>query len=1350
MSNMNMNINKDKNFILEQLLRLDHDDLVFYFFNSDASTKPVRWLALKRELFDKTIFNTIPGKEYQSLRRTLLTTAVDSLTNNVLRSEITLDSINSNNLITINGYSLPINKQFYNFIRSNFYNMANQFGLRRLKMKNHQELTKQYIVQIPKMINIDVKPGVDGVGSGVDDDGVIDQMTSLSPYRGALLYHDMGTGKTYTGTHIGISFIKTYRFPRIKMLQRNQKDYDYRKDNAGKAVFMYYNRLDRTWRPSIYRYLQEFYDLDSYVEQFGEDLISMASDDEIPSTDRIIKHFISNHCLFIKADTSPLLVKTLELTPLRHNIVVIDEVHNVISYIKSSVYPDKPGSETKIGQAVYDWLMSSHDTKIIGLSGTPVINKPEELLLLANILTGYIDVDQQQTLFDMSPDKLSEIMFDGQGRLLNPTLMSRRLSGLVSRKIRETSDDYPTTFWTENQPWEEERRKLFDPQTEQIFRLSLGSVRQVNVPMSNHQFEMYVQARIPERKRRMGLTVSHGYCTFPLDRTTIYRIKSFDNSRIKTTDVKTMGAPLSPSPLQTPMGASLLKTTLINNLTELYQMESGFLREVSPQITKENELPETEIPNFVDWLINESRESTGDTEEIYELVTLALNEIETSQIIDEETGDFSDDMLMALEFYKSLKTQATPTKTTSTQSGGSCNRNHPKFLRHLQKLYRHKRDGLSFSQATEKLGIDNDTGLDFLQLESYVHWLLNILPKTDKVLARETYESIKNGDPVNPTDLDFYSPEVINSLKQFRQYLDKNYQTGGASDDDDASDASDVDDGESAASDAASDDESDASDAESESDDESASEDESDDESVNDSDGDGDDVKAKGKDVAPTIKDKKSDSDNLKSEIDAFYEVEDGGWPELDADALESFKDWLTLDFAQSDPKKYRNIKRLITEEGDFYHNDVIDVLNRYRDGLNEFDLPKTSSAVFEYNKNNVSYYSPKIARILETITDPDNRELHFIYSSKVIYGTFHVEGYLQSAGYMPYIFNTRSAGSSVETIEAEAKRELDWLESQVAPPNNRRFYIKFTDNNEAIVNGNTVKSAVEFDNNIMTDTITYIFNSERNKHGELIKVLVGSDKSREGLNLYHVRQVYIMEPWWNMVKPEQAMGRSIRYLSHYEKLANGQERGFPDAKDRYVKIDLLVGVMTEEQSVQLNRISEPSTDQRAFDKSRSKLETSFALEKVLNDVAIDCGMYNVSASVSGSAAASAASASTSVVPKTGCTHLFNVKETGLAYELDYTNDLNDEMFNEYRREVKINYTEIEYDGEKYLRPQNENIKIKYIEDGVEHEMVALLVLYRQLSDKIIIPARSYITASTTSGDQRYVKELLYPYFELV
>ena len=58
-------------------------------------------------------------------------------------------------------------------------------------------------------------------------------------------------------------------------------------------------------------------------------------------------------------------------------------------------------------------------------------------------------------------------------------------------------------------------------------------------------------------------------------------------------------------------------------------------------------------------------------------------------------------------------------------------------------------------------------------------------------------------------------------------------------------------------------------------------------------------------------------------------------------------------------------------------------------------------------------------------------------------------------------------------------------------------------------------------------------FNHEENLRGEYIQILLISSSGAEGISLKAVRQVHIMEPFWNYIRVDQVFGRAVRMESH-------------------------------------------------------------------------------------------------------------------------------------------------------------------------------------------------------------------------
>ena len=53
------------------------------------------------------------------------------------------------------------------------------------------------------------------------------------------------------------------------------------------------------------------------------------------------------------------------------------------------------------------------------------------------------------------------------------------------------------------------------------------------------------------------------------------------------------------------------------------------------------------------------------------------------------------------------------------------------------------------------------------------------------------------------------------------------------------------------------------------------------------------------------------------------------------------------------------------------------------------------------------------------------------------------------------------------------------------------------------------------------------------NLNGEKVKVIIISKAGSEGLDFKNIRQVHILEPWYNLNRADQTIGRGVRKKSH-------------------------------------------------------------------------------------------------------------------------------------------------------------------------------------------------------------------------
>lgn len=85
------------------------------------------------------------------------------------------------------------------------------------------------------------------------------------------------------------------------------------------------------------------------------------------------------------------------------------------------------------------------------------------------------------------------------------------------------------------------------------------------------------------------------------------------------------------------------------------------------------------------------------------------------------------------------------------------------------------------------------------------------------------------------------------------------------------------------------------------------------------------------------------------------------------------------------------------------------------------------------------------------------------------------------------------------------------------------------------------------------------IFNDERNKNGNFIQVIFGTDRTREGITLKRIQQIHIVSPDWNFGKIFQAIGRGIRLKSH---------EGLPPSTKVAVYLHCIVPDQTKEMNL--------------------------------------------------------------------------------------------------------------------------------------------------------------------------------------
>lgn len=126
---------------------------------------------------------------------------------------------------------------------------------------------------------------------------------------------------------------------------------------------------------------------------------------------------------------------------------------------------------------------------------------------------------------------------------------------------------------------------------------------------------------------------------------------------------------------------------------------------------------------------------------------------------------------------------------------------------------------------------------------------------------------------------------------------------------------------------------------------------------------------------------------------------------------------------------------------------------------------------------------------------------------------------------------------------------------------NKWKYY--FDCSKEELKNDNILKFAIWSgeESIIQKELIKNIFNNKNNIYGQKLKVILGSPSSKEGISFKCVKQVHIIEPYWNYSRIYQIYSRAIRYCSHIDLPPN----------ERFVSVYLYIGVVNNSLTLTKN-----------------------------------------------------------------------------------------------------------------------------------------------------------------------------------
>ena len=227
------------------------------------------------------------------------------------------------------------------------------------------------------------------------------------------------------------------------------------------------------------------------------------------------------------------------------------------------------------------------------------------------------------------------------------------------------------------------------------------------------------------------------------------------------------------------------------------------------------------------------------------------------------------------------------------------------------------------------------------------------------------------------------------------------------------------------------------------------------------------------------------------------------------------------------------------------------------------------------FSLNEIGKYSSKIKNIIENVLKSEG--LILIYSEYIDAGLIPIALALEEVGFTRFGDRTNSFFKN-------------------APPKSNN---KLTVNMRySMITGDT---RISPNNDFEMKALT----SEENKNGNKIKVILISKAGAEGLDFKFIRQVHILEPWYNINRIEQIIGRAVRNFSHkdlpFEK-RNVQifMYGTILDKNKQEAADLYVYRSAELKAIQIGKVSR-ILKETAVDCIIHHDQTNFTQENISN-----------------------------------------------------------------------------------------------------------------------------------------------------
>tara|TARA_B100000035_G_scaffold288163_1_gene273607 strand:- start:2182 stop:5559 length:3378 start_codon:yes stop_codon:yes gene_type:complete len=240
-----------------------------------------------------------------------------------------------------------------------------------------------------------------------------------SPYRGLLIYHGLGSGKTCSSIAIAETFqqlhsvalaegtvnvrkvvvmtpasLRTNFFEELKKcgnpIYRKNQYWEFVQSNGNEELEKQMSYALTLPLPYIKKNNGAWFVNVTKPSNFEE----LSSENKI-SLDKQLDNMIHQKYTFInynglRKNRLAEYTQNDTVNPFDNKVIIIDEAHNFVSRIVNKIEGDKVDEPKELSVKLYKLLLTAENARVVMLTGTPMINYPNEIGILFNILRGYI------------------------------------------------------------------------------------------------------------------------------------------------------------------------------------------------------------------------------------------------------------------------------------------------------------------------------------------------------------------------------------------------------------------------------------------------------------------------------------------------------------------------------------------------------------------------------------------------------------------------------------------------------------------------------------------------------------------------------------------------------------------------------------------------------------------------------------------------------------------------------------------------------------------------------------------------------------------------------------------------